>query len=33
MPHRYENSRAIYGITQCYLPPGRCYTPAFIPAN
>jgi len=23
----------LYGITQCYLSPGRCDTPAFTPAN
>jgi len=22
-----------YGITQCYLPPGRGHIPAFTPAN
>jgi len=32
-PHRYGNSRAIYGITQYYLPPGRGDIPAFTPAE
>ena len=29
--HRYGNMP--YGITQCYLPPGRCDIPAFTPAE
>ena len=31
--HRYGNSGVPYGITQCYLPPGRGDIPAFTPAN
>jgi len=31
--HRYGNSRAVYGITQCYLPPGRGDVPAVTPAE
>ena len=30
---RYSNSHAIYGITQCYLPPDRRDIPAFTPAE
>jgi len=28
MPHRYRNLRAIGGITECYLQPGRGDIPA-----
>jgi len=33
MPHCYGNSRAIYGITQCYLPPGTGDITISTPAN
>ena len=33
LSHRYGNSHAIYGITECYLPPGKCDITAFTPAK
>ena len=33
MLYCYGNSHAIYGITQCYLPPGRGDISAFTPAK
>jgi len=29
----YKRRKVPYGITQCYLPPGRGDIPAFTPAN
>ena len=31
--HTTMGNHMPYGITQCYLPPGRGYIPAFIPAE
>jgi len=33
LPHRYGNSHAVHGITQCYLPPGRGDIPVLTAAE